>query len=191
VYVLPAWAVVLVTLGGAAIGAAAALVGAALTFKSSRLTLQYQADEAAKVRAHEVAVAWRWRRLDAATEFSAHAKDLFVKLSAAIHAARDREADVHVRYAEAVVSLGNALSGQLRTELLFQKLASAELARDVWDSAKECILALGEAKESEVWDDDVRRIALAKKAEELYLKADSELSEFLKEAAKVVEPPDS
>lgn len=55
---MPAWATVVITLGAAAIGALAGVVGAILAARTSQLTIEHQERES-----------WRTRRLEAVQEF--------------------------------------------------------------------------------------------------------------------------
>jgi hypothetical protein len=57
--VLPAWATVLIAIGGSLIGAAAGVVGAYFTLRGASLTIRHQEREA-----------WRTRLIDAAQEFA-------------------------------------------------------------------------------------------------------------------------
>jgi hypothetical protein len=117
---VPAWAAVVIALGASAIGALAAIFGAFMTYRTSRVTLQ-----------HEAAEAWRTRQLAAAEDFSVIWTEVLSCVGAVRGALKDRAdlapplAVVNQKHAEAGARL-------MRVGLLF---GADSQARDAARSA--------------------------------------------------------
>jgi hypothetical protein len=84
--VLPAWATVLIALGGSAIGATAGIVAAYFTLRGSTLTIGHHEREARLTR-----------MVDVARDFSALCADLFFHLNLVFQPEEPREVDEELR----------------------------------------------------------------------------------------------
>ena len=148
---VPAWAAVVIALGASAIGALAAIFGAFMSYRTSRLTLQ-----------HEAAEAWRTRQLAAAEDFSVVWADVLSGVGL-VRGALTARADLGPPLAAVTQKHAEAGAKLMRVGLLFgadsQARDAARLALSATNQASTVLEHLFDRPPDEIPDDE-RQTAL-------------------------------
>jgi hypothetical protein len=172
---LPAWATVLIALGGSAIGALAGVTGSYLTFRSTELTLRQSEVEA-----------WRTRLVEAAEDFSRSMVRAIQRIDMATPTEHDwTRVPTQDEFDEIDVSTSETLTTGLRINLLFGAESSAGKASyaAVWSfgDARTALRSLRRAKPEE-------RRGIASKAKEHREEANRMYGHFLGAAHQAINP---
>jgi hypothetical protein len=170
---LPAWATVAITLGGAALGALAGSVGAYFAFHGSQLNIQHVEREA-----------WRTRLIDAAAGFEQAVSATITTLYIVIRDAKSGTLPTDATFEEIQNSLTKSAQTQSHFHLLF---GDSEASTRALEMGSHIGNAWAELLSSRDLPDEARMDALDR-ASDLIAKADDTHDGFLQTAHVVVRP---